>query len=201
MKSLSIIVALFLLAAGSCNRQTKNHSSSTTQDSVPKRIPTNLALNDVVAIDSLPGFSVRMKDSQIWLYKDQQLVLWTHANFIPSSAIHARSELDSAEIEREWAASISLNPPLGDADNCDTRYAIDSVVQYTNKYHLRCLTVRVRDTTECTDGEKVFSQFKVRFLTVSKLQTYCQIYYFDFAHTTEPHGLINDVFNAIKIRE
>ncbi len=156
----------------------------------------------MIAVDSVPGVSVRwMKDDQIWFYKGKELLIWTHAQFIPSSAIHAQSELDSMQVEREWVTSIALNPPLGDADNCETQFALDTIIQYRNQYHLRHFIAQVKDSTQCTDGVRLSSHFNVHFLSVSRQRSYCLIVYFEFSPNNQSTEFINKVYDGIRIRD
>ena len=164
----SIVLLLSLLTGFSCQGKSVQQSSPKSQDSVFTKNATPANLNKPFVVDSLDGYSVRIKDRQITVLRGQEEILYATA--FSASEVYSRwaRELDSVDLAKGFAMALALSPPVGDADNCSSDYSIDSTMEYRNRFNLRCFRIWARSKTSCEDGITYSSRYQGFYVDLSQ---------------------------------
>ena len=119
-------------------------------------------------IDSIPGYSIYHDEECIEVLKNNYSALSAIVYSIDSVYLPRAKELDSADITRGFALARALiGPAIGNADNCETEYTIDTLVEFTNRFNLRCFRIILKGTTSCDDSTYRPSYYQCYFVSVS----------------------------------
>jgi hypothetical protein len=200
MKRLLILTLLAFLEV-SCGKKSQQQASSKSEDSSVIKKPSFSDACDSFALDSILGYSLRVRERRITVLRDQKKILSAFASSIEPWSLRAAKELDSVDVGRGFAMLLAVCPPVGDADNCASNYTVDSVREYRNKSNLRYFHIWAESKTTCEDGHVDSSHYQGYFVDVSFGQQYCMIQIpsgLDFSHGHKTPEAIELLIDAIK---
>jgi hypothetical protein len=106
-----------------------------------------------IAVDSIIGYTVRINEDHIEISKDTNSIVDAIVYSIDKYYLHRAKELDSVDTVRGFALARALTgPAIGEADNCYNEYTIDSLVEFKNRFNLRCFRIFMKGKTTCDDN-------------------------------------------------
>ena len=162
---LIFVVTMINLA---CKSRSAQQPSAKPQNSIEQKSLSTFTPFIPFDIDSIPGYSIYQNEESIEILKNNYSALSAIVYSIDSDYMPRAKELDSVDTIRGYALARALiGPAIGDADNCFTEYTIDSQVEFTNRFNLRCFRIILKGTTTCDDSTYSPSFYQCYFVSVS----------------------------------
>ncbi|MGA7160269.1 MAG: hypothetical protein WBZ48_04665 [Bacteroidota bacterium] len=162
MTNLTVLM-LFLLAVFPCTKLSEQLLQSSHQ------IPSSNGFD----VDSLPGYSVRLKNKHIQILKEKKIAFSADVIVMDKYYFRAAREIDSVDIERGFILARALGgPPIAEPPGCSMLYSIDSTNEYYNKFNTRCFYVKIRGIDSCQDVAPDTSYFQGYFVDIAQGESY-----------------------------
>jgi hypothetical protein len=172
----STLVLSFLVFLGvSCGQKDHNKESLRTEDASVSNSSATFDPRAFFALDSLVGYSLRANDRTIRILRSGKEVLSAFVRPVEPWVLRRASKFDSLDVAKGIAMAFALDPPLSDADDCNSKYGVDSLCEYKNKFGLRCFHIWAKSKTTCEDGYADSSHYQGYFVDISKGHEYCII--------------------------
>jgi len=161
-------LVLYSLSVGGV--ETRAQATSALKDSTKRQYADSLILHHPYLLDSLTGYVLRYhyKDD-IDLFKGDTDVLSAHIYSLDPEYLSEVTKLDSRDTLRGFAMrEAMLGLAFGDADGCHTEYTIDSLLEFNNKFNMRCFHVFIKGSEYCIDSGPDSSRWHGYFVDVSE---------------------------------
>jgi hypothetical protein len=159
-----ILAFIFIICISSCDRKTSFQSGSSTQYLKPANS------SGYYTIDSLPGYTLRYSTGEgIEVLQGEKKILYARVCPLEERTMSWVKELDSTDLVKGFAMVLAIADPLvGDADGCNTKFSIDSLFEYKNRFNTRCFRIRVKGVTHCIDDNPDSSYYQGYYADVSQ---------------------------------
>lgn len=173
MKNNYNLILLVLVILISCNHKSDQQILPKEQDTDLIGTGKLIEINNLLAVDSLVGYSIQATTDDIEIFREKQFSINGVIFPIDDYYLKWAKELDSIDIGRGFVMARALTGAgVGEPDGCGTNYSIDSIFEYRNKYNTRCFQIRIKGIMFCEDDLPDTSFYVGYFIDLSKGEDY-----------------------------